>query len=141
MRMPKLVRADALVATLAIAASLGMGTAQVGAQDTLPRREMPFAVGERMTYAVKFGPIHIGSGSMVIAGRDSVRGQELLHLVFTVRGGTLFFHVADTMESWFDSERLRSLRFTQDLHEGSHQYHRRFEFFPETRTFGQRGKP
>ena len=127
-------------ALLCAAAATGLAPSAGPAQERAPAPPLPFAVGERATYAVHFGPLRVGSGAMEIAGLDSVRGEEALHIVFTVRGGTFFYGVDDVMESWLEPRTLRSLRFTQDLHEGRRRYRRRFDFFADSRTFVQEGK-
>ena len=69
-------------------------------------------------YEVKFGSIKVGSGSMEVRGIDSIRGRDVYHTVFRVKGGTLFFKVDDTFESWFATDDLSSLRFHKDQNEG-----------------------
>ena len=46
----------------------------------------PFAPGERLEYAVSFGPIHVGSGSMELALGDTVRAQPTYHATIQLRG-------------------------------------------------------
>lgn len=101
---------------------------------------LPFGVGERLDYEVKFGIIPVGSGSMSVAAIDTIDGRPLMRLAFAVRGGTLFFKVDDLMESWFDPRTLSSARFVQNLNEGSRHYRRRFDFDPESRTYLESGK-
>jgi hypothetical protein len=109
-------------------------------QGCVPAKALPFQVGERASYAVHFGPLRVGSGAMEIAGVDTIRGEAVLHIRFTVRGGTFLYRVDDLMESWLEPCTLRSLRFSQELHEGRRRYRRRFDFFADTRTFLQEGK-
>ena len=101
---------------------------------------VPFRSGERLEYDVKFGPLHVGNGSMEVLGVDTVRGQEAWHTAFSVRGGTFFYHVNDRLESWLDVRSLSSLRHTQDLNEGSRDRERRFEIYPERGVYAEDGK-
>jgi hypothetical protein len=101
---------------------------------------VPFAVGERLDYDVKFGFLHVGSGSMEVAGIDSVRGRAAWHTVFRVRGGTFFYHVDDRLESWLETRELVSLRHWQELNEGRRERERRFEIIPERGVFVETGK-
>jgi hypothetical protein len=101
---------------------------------------VPYRVGERLVYDVKFGSIKVGTGAMEIAGVDTVRGQLAWHTVFTVRGGTFFYRVNDRLESWIDVHSLSSLRHHQDLNEGSRERERRFEILPERGVFLEEGK-
>jgi hypothetical protein len=102
--------------------------------------KVPFRTGERLEYDVKFGPLHVGKGSMEVMGIDTVRGQEAWHTAFNVRGGTFFYHVNDRLESWLDVRSLSSLRHTQDLNEGKRDRERNFEIYPERGVFVEEGK-
>jgi len=97
------------------------------------------SVGERLTYDVKFSAIKVGSGFMEVAGYENVRDVSALHVRFVVKGGTFFYKVHDILESWIDTTRFMSLRHTQELSEGSKDRERRFEFFPQRRTFTLNG--
>lgn len=119
-----------------------------GAQDTvapqgLPsdRAAVPFGAGERADYQVKFGPFSVGRGTMDVVGLDTIRGREAWHILFRVRGGVPGFRVDDRMESWIDTRSLASLRFRQEMSEGSHQRERAFEIYPERREFVEGDKP
>lgn len=119
-------------------AALGLLTlAHVAAAQTdgAPRMPVPFSVGERAEYSVKFGPFSVGSGLMEIAGIDTVRGQEAWHTIFKVRGGVPGYRVDDRLESWIDTRTFSSLRHRQELSEGSRERERQFEIFPERREY------
>jgi hypothetical protein len=101
---------------------------------------VPFAVGERMDYDVKFGPLKVGSARMEVGALDTVRGHNAWHTTFTVKGGTFFYHVNDRLESWFDTGSLASLRFHQLLSEGGTDRVHRFEIYPDRVTFSEDGR-
>ena len=101
---------------------------------------VPFAAGEVLTYDVKFGFLHVGNGSMQVAGIDSVRGRAAWHTIFQVRGGTLFYKVNDRLESWIDTHSLVSLRHWQELSEGRRERERKFEIIPERGIVIEEGK-
>jgi hypothetical protein len=96
---------------------------------------VPFAVGERLEYDVKFGPIKVGSGKMEVLGIDDVRGRPAWHTSFTVKGGTFFYKVNDRLESWIDTHSFASLRHHQDLQEGRRDRERRYEIFPDRMVY------
>ncbi|HUH05084.1 MAG TPA: DUF3108 domain-containing protein [Kofleriaceae bacterium] len=96
----------------------------------VPRAPVPFGVGERAEYQVKFGFLSVGSGQMEVSGLDTVRGREVWHTIFRIRGGVPGYRVNDRLESWIDTRTLSSLRHWQELHEGSRERERRFEIFP-----------
>jgi len=95
-----------------------------------PRAAVPFAPGERADYQVKFGPFSVGRGTMDVMGLDTVRGRETWHILFRIRGGVPGYRVDDRMESWMDTQTLASLRFKQDMNEGSRERERHFEIYP-----------
>ena len=96
---------------------------------------VPFGVGERLEYDVRFGKLHVGNGSMEVADVQDVRGRSTWHTIFQVRGGTFFYRVNDQYESWIDRHTGNSLRFKQDLNEGRRDVERAFEIFPERSVF------
>lgn len=100
---------------------------------------MPFGVGERLDYDVKFSFIRVGSGSMEVVGIDSVRGAPAYHTVFRVRGGNFACHVDDRLESWIDTRSLSSLRFWQNLNDCGHPREKKYEIFPDRSVFSEDG--
>lgn len=101
--------------------------------DTTPARvPVPFSVGERSDYNVKFGVFSVGRGSMEVLRLDTLRGKEAWHIQYRVRGGVPGFRVDDVMESWMETTTLASLRFFQDLREGSHDRETKFEIYPDS---------
>ena len=103
--------------------------AQASSADT-PRAAVPFGIGERAEYSVKFGIFSVGNGLMEVAGLDSVRGREVWHTIFRIRGGVPSYRVNDRLESWIDTRTLSSLRHWQELSEGSRERERKFEIHP-----------
>jgi Protein of unknown function (DUF3108) len=88
--------------------------------------------GERAEYAVKYGVLRVGSGAITVDS-DSLRGSSVWRMALQVSGGVPFFHVDEHIESWFQPDSLRSLRFVQHLREGSRKYDREYDFYPERR--------
>lgn len=117
-----------------VVALLGI-TAGAGAQMDGARATVPFGVGERAEYSVKFGPFSVGSGLMEVSSIDTVRGRETWHTIFRVRGGVPGYRVNDRLESWIDTRTLSSLRHRQELSEGSRERERQFEIYPERGVF------
>lgn len=97
--------------------------------------QVPFGPGERMVFDVRFGPIRVGTGTMEVRPMTAVRGRRAYHTVFTLRGGTFFYKVNDVLQSWMDAQTLASLRFVQDLEEGSRERERRYEIYPDRRVY------
>jgi hypothetical protein len=100
---------------------------------------LPFAPGERLEYSISFGPLHVGSGSMELTFGDTVREEPTYHATFRLNGGTFFFRVDDRIESWFDTTRFTSLRFTERIREGRYHADRDYEIFPGQSVYVPRG--
>ena len=103
------------------------------------RTEVPWGVGEKLEYEVKFGALRVGAGSMEVVGIESLRGREVWHTQFRIKGGTFFYKVNDLFESWFETGTLASLRHRQDIDEGRRERERVFEIFPDRRVYTENG--
>ena len=136
---------------LALTAALSFQSASLVAQAPAPPPlpapaasaavPVPYAVGERLVYDVKFGPLHVGSGSMEVLGNENVRNRPTWHVVFSVKGGTFFYKVNDHFESWIETTTLSSLRHKQDINEGSRDRERVFEIYPDRPSYIEDDKP
>ncbi len=137
-------RLSATASVLAVVCGATPRTAPLAAQGTaLPADAtyVPWNVGERLRYDVKFGFIKAGSGEMSIVGIETVRGRPAWHGRFTVHGGYLALRVDDVLETWMDVGTLSSLRFEQDFKEIGRERQKSFEIFPDRQAYVQRGKP
>jgi hypothetical protein len=123
----------------AVASATPAAPAAAPAPPPLPVRA--FSVGERLTYDVRFGPIRVGQASMEVVGVEPFRGRDAYHTRFLLRGGTPFYRVNDRYESWFDARTLESLRYAQQIDQGSYERERLYDVFPERRTYAEAGKP
>lgn len=109
--------------------------AQDGGAATPERPEpaaVPFGVGERLTYDVKFGVIKVGEAELRVVGIDTVSGAPTYHIRFTLQGGLPFYKVNDEQESWFDVYGLFSRKFRQNLREGDYRRDREYIFDVES---------
>lgn len=101
---------------------------------------VPWSVGERLRYDVRFGFIKAGSGEMRVMGVETIRGRPAWHGRFTVHGGYLALRVDDVLETWMDVTTLSSLRFEQDFKEIGRERQKTFDIFPDRKAYLQRGK-
>lgn len=105
---PERVAAQELAAL--VPASPGRATASAPAP-------LPFAPGERFTYAVKVAKMGAsGHGAMWIAGPEMVRGTEAYVLHFDSKAGLGPFRASDKTTSWLDPQRMATLRFSKVEH-------------------------
>ena len=109
--------------------------------DRASATEVPWGVGERCEYDVKFGIIKAGSAELDLPEITEVRGREAYHTVFHINAGALFYHVNDTYESWIDTTTLASLRFYQTQFEGGKRRIKQYEIYPDRRTYRDGDKP
>jgi len=107
---------------------------------TVKHAKVPFNVGEKLEYEVRFGVLRVGNAHMEVVGLDNLRGRPAWHTAFWVRGGNFMYRVNDVYQSWMDAETLSSLRFIQELEEGGKDTERRFEIYPERAIFVQTSK-
>ena len=91
---------------------------EAAAQDSLPAFSIPFGVGERLEYNARFGPISVGEGAMEVLEIQDVRGLDAWHTRFQLKGGLAFYKADFLLESWFDVNRIYSLRFVNDSEQG-----------------------
>ena len=132
-------RSSALAAFALVAGVLVMPQT-VAAQSDTPTHSKSLVVGERLEYDVKFGPIKVGRASMEVVDVEEVRGRPAWHTRFQVTGGTLFFRVNDVLESWIDVETFSSLRFVQQLSEGSRDRLYEYEIYPDRAIYVRKEK-
>ncbi len=105
--------------------------APVRAQDG-ERTHVPFGVGERLEYDLKFGKLKVGVASMEVANVEDVRGHDAWHTVYQAHGGIRFLYsVDDVFESWIDRRTFNSLRFKKDQNEGRRDVEHTYEIYPE----------
>lgn len=93
---------------------------------------IPFGVGERMDYEVRYLGGKKGEGSMEVKEIVDVRGRPSWHTVFSVKGKVAFLISVDIkLESWFDVATMQSLRFHQDQRYTNNKKIQNIEIYPE----------
>jgi len=106
-----------------------------------PASAYPWAVGETLTYTAKLGLLSLGSGTLQVAGIDTVRGMESFRLRFRVQGRTIVYSLDDVLESFVGTKDLISRRFVQDFVENGKPTKRHYEIFPDSGYYREEGKP
>lgn len=102
---------------------------------------VPFGIGERLDYRVKFGPLKVGEAFMSIVEVDTVAGHATYHIASVIEGATPFYKLVDKQDSWLDVSLLASRRFRQDSQQGSYERERDFVFDLESGTYvNERGE-
>lgn len=106
---------------------------------TGPVSAVPFPVGERMRYAARYGPFSVGEATMEVAGLDTVRGVETVRLRFHIKGGALWYHLDQLLESWVGRADFRSRRYVTDTEERGKKRHNEWEIFPDSGFYREAG--
>jgi hypothetical protein len=96
---------------------------------------VPFGPGELLTYKVMLGIFPVGETTMQVPAIERTRGISTYRVEGRIKGGIPFFRVDTKFHSWIDIERMVTLRFIQDQHEGHYTRFREFEFYPEHRRW------
>jgi hypothetical protein len=88
----------------------------------LPWREnCAFAVGERLTFAVRYFKVTAGYATLSVAGQTTQTGQACYHIVAEASTHPFFetfFKVRDRIESFIDARALVPWRYEKHLREG-----------------------
>ena len=87
---------------------------------------LPFKVGEKLTFSVRYGFLRAGIATMEVAGKVTCGGGECLHIVSEAHSTmpfSLFYEVEDRVESFIDAKHLYTWRYEKTLREGSYRDH------------------
>ncbi len=96
---------------------------------------LPFAAGERLSYAAHAGRGRNGHGAMWIDGPVDVRGVSTITLRSEMSGGIGPIRVTDRASSSFDTERMASLRYSKVERSPLGGHTESVEIEPATRTW------
>lgn len=127
-------------ATFALAFLCASGHARSQSTEVAPpgaeqaRARIPFGVGELLEYDIR-AAFARGNAKLEIVSQDTVRGRSALHAQFTVRGGIPLFRINDRYDTWVDPVSTSTLRYYEDVHNGSYERRRRYEFYPERQLY------
>ncbi len=97
-------------------------------------------VGERLEYDVKFGILNLGRATLEVAGIDTVRGRESLHIRFLLESRNfVVYRLYNEWDSWIGLHDFASRRFVQDHQEGGREYRNVYEIFPDSGFYRREG--
>ncbi len=94
-----------------------------------------FTIGEKLTFAVKYGFVTAGIATMAIPSIKRISGREVYNITFDVNSVPSFdwiYKVRDHYETYMDVEGLFPWRFEQHIREGG--YSRDFSAFFDQRN-------
>jgi hypothetical protein len=135
MRLPACLRPHRRRLVVALAATVALASARP-ATARAQEAELPFAPGERLTYAVRISRFGgVGKSTMWVESAGDVRGSEawLLRFDFSARVGPV--KAEDRTSSWLDARRVTSLRFLKHERHPLSRHDEEIELFPEARRW------
>lgn len=93
--------------------------------------ETPFRSGERLEYAVGYGPLPAGTMSTSVGELTRYQGRPAYHIVFdaeTNKAVSFLYDLDTREESWFDAVKFESLRYTKRAMEEGKERTRDYRF-------------
>jgi len=114
------------------------GAARAQTTDAMPPTPRNW-VGERLQYDARFGVIPLGGATLEVAGLDTLRGAEALHIRFVVDGGSFLYQLYNVWDSWVALDDFTSRRFVQDHEEGRKKYRNVYDIYPDSGFYRQEG--
>lgn len=94
-----------------------------------------FKVGEKLTFAIKWGIITAGYATLEVRKISKINGRKVYHIVSCARSARFFdnfYKVRDKTESFVDVESICTWRFIKELNEG--KYHTKKETIYDQRN-------
>lgn len=88
--------------------------------------KMPWGVGEKLTFAIRWGIITGGYAHMEVREKINLAGRDTYRIVSQARSAAFFdpfYKVRDVIESYMDAEHLHTVRYEQDINEGRYSKH------------------
>ena len=88
-------------------------------------QNIPFKVGERLTYTLQFNIIKMGRGYLSVESIDNISGTQSYHAKFqanTRKFADHIFRVRDQIDIWLNKTDLTTLKIIKQINEG--KYHR-----------------
>ncbi len=98
------------------------------------RRELAFKPGERMEYAVSYGPVPAGSMTLEVVDLTSYAGRPAYHFTSEIesnRAVSYIYEIASDEDAWLDAEELYSLRYKRQSVENDRSHDRDYTFDQE----------
>jgi len=92
----------------------------------VPADALPFAVGEKLTFSVRYEFVKAGEATVEVEDIVEFEGRPAYRLATVAKSTmpfSLVFEVEDRVESLLDAERLHSLRYEKKIQEGQYEKH------------------
>jgi len=93
--------------------------------------------GERLTYALRWGPVRAGTATLESLGRAEVHGRQALHFLSAIQTDSfaaVIYSVRNTLEGFTDPAMSRTLLYRKNQEEGGELNHAEVVFDTEKNT-------
>lgn len=90
-------------------------------------QNLPFKVGEHLTYTLRFNIIKMGRGYLSVESIDTIAGIPSYHVKFqanTSKFADIIFRVRDKIDIWLNKTDLTTLKIDKEINEGN--YHKNY---------------
>jgi hypothetical protein len=97
----------------------------------------PRTAREKLTYALRWGPVRAGTATLESLGRARVNGREVLHFLGTIQTDSfaaVIHNVRNTLEGFTDLGMSRTVLYLREQEEGGELNHARVVFDTEKNT-------
>lgn len=94
-------------------------------------KEMPFAPGEKLTFALKWTVVPAGEAVMEVMPMQVVNGTPAYHFRLTAESNSfvdIFYKVRDRIDAFVAADMSRTIHFRKNQHEGEHKKNMRVDF-------------
>jgi hypothetical protein len=100
-----------------------LAAGELGTETEAGYPRVPFAVGEKLTYAIRYGFIKAGEATMEVKDLVEYGPARCYHVVSAAKSTgafSLFFEVRDSVSSLMDADSLWTRRYEKNLKEGNY---------------------
>ena len=91
-------------------------------------QNIPFKVGEKLTYTLHFNIIKMGRGYLSVESIDKISGLQSYHVKFQAKTSKFadnIYRVRDEIDIWLNTSDLTTLKLLKQLNEG--KYHKNYD--------------
>lgn len=91
-------------------------------------QDIPFKVGERLSYTLQFNIIKMGRGYLSVESNDTISGVQAYHVRFQAKTSKFadnIYRVRDKIDIWLNTSDLTTLKLLKQLNEGN--YHKKYD--------------
>ena len=91
-------------------------------------QNIPFKVGERLTYTLQFNVIKMGRGYLSVEANDTISSIPSYHVKFQAKTSKFadnIYRVRDYIDIWLNTSELKTIKLVKQLNEGN--YHKKYD--------------